>query len=71
MSGQERPRLEGTLAIIKPDAYARRIEIEERIMEVCKKGDRGGYKSCTVDRAHLRNKFYFGEGYVYGQQVSP
>ena len=33
MSGQERPRLEGTLAIIKPDAYARRIEIEERIMK--------------------------------------
>ena len=44
-------------------------EIEERILEVCKKGDRGGYKPCTVDRAHLRNKFYFGEGYVYGPQV--
>ena len=44
-------------------------EIEERILEVCKKGDRGGYKPCTVDRAHLRNKYYFGEGYVYGPQV--
>ena len=33
MSGQERPRLEGTLALIKPDAYARRIEIEEIIMK--------------------------------------
>merc|ERR1711868_50364 len=27
------PRLEGTLAIIKPDAYTRRIEIEEIIMK--------------------------------------
>ena len=33
MSAQERQRLEGTLAIIKPDAYARRIEIEEIIMK--------------------------------------
>ena len=44
-------------------------EIEEKILEVCKKGERNGYKSCTVDRAHLRNKYYFGEGYVYGPQV--
>ena len=27
------PRLEGTLALIKPDAYPRRIEIEEVIMK--------------------------------------
>ena len=33
MSGQERTRLEGTLALIKPDGYARRIEIEEMIMK--------------------------------------
>ena len=33
MSGMESPRLEGTLAIIKPDAYVRRIEIEEVIMK--------------------------------------
>ena len=44
--------------------------IEHRIKEVCKKSVGAGYKECTVDRAHLRNKFYFGEGYVYGQQVS-
>ena len=30
---QDSPRLEGTLAIIKPDAYSRRIEIEETIMK--------------------------------------
>ena len=30
---QVSPRLEGTLAIIKPDAYSRRIEIEETIMK--------------------------------------
>ena len=33
MSGMESPRLEGTLAIIKPDAFARRIEIEEIILK--------------------------------------
>ena len=33
MSGMESHRLEGTLAIIKPDAYTRRIEIEEIIMK--------------------------------------
>ena len=31
--GDSSPRLEGTLALIKPDAYPRRIEIEEVIMK--------------------------------------
>ena len=31
--GNNSPRLEGTLALIKPDAYPRRIEIEEVIMK--------------------------------------
>ena len=31
--GNSSPRLEGTLALIKPDAYPRRIEIEEVIMK--------------------------------------
>ena len=31
--GKDLPKLEGTLAIIKPDAYPRRIEIEEIIMK--------------------------------------
>ena len=31
--GNDSPRLEGTLALIKPDAYPRRIEIEEVIMK--------------------------------------
>ncbi len=30
--------------------------IEERIDEVCRTADRGGYRVCTVDRARLRNK---------------
>jgi hypothetical protein len=31
-------------------------EIEDRILEVCKKGDRGYYKPLTVDSAPLRNR---------------
>lgn len=27
------------------------------------------FKSCTVDRAPLRNKYFFGEGYTYGTQM--
>lgn len=27
------------------------------------------FKSCTVDRAPLRNKYFFGEGYTYGSQL--
>ncbi|XP_067939354.1 RNA demethylase ALKBH5-like [Watersipora subatra] len=27
------------------------------------------FKPCTVDRAPLRNKYFFGEGYTYGSQM--
>lgn len=27
------------------------------------------FKNCTVDRAPLRNKYFFGEGYTYGDQM--
>lgn len=27
------------------------------------------FKQCTVDRAPLRNKYFFGEGYTYGNQM--
>ncbi|XP_063240243.1 RNA demethylase ALKBH5-like isoform X2 [Bacillus rossius redtenbacheri] len=44
--------------------------IERKIDEVVTLADRGEYKPCTVDRAPLRNKYFFGEGYTYGSQLS-
>ncbi|MCJ8747708.1 hypothetical protein PDJAM_G00156460 [Pangasius djambal] len=43
--------------------------IEAKIDEVVAKGDRGLYREHTVDRAPLRNKYFFGEGYTYGAQL--
>ncbi len=42
-----------TRILFDPDACAR---IEEKIEDVCLSADRGAYKTCTVDRAPLRNK---------------
>ncbi|XP_067006386.1 RNA demethylase ALKBH5 isoform X1 [Anabrus simplex] len=44
--------------------------IEQKIDEVVELADKGKYKPCTVDRAPLRNKYFFGEGYTYGSQLS-
>jgi alkylated DNA repair protein alkB family protein 5 len=44
-------------------------EIEKKIDEVVKISNRGVYKEHTVDRAPLRNKYFFGEGYTYGSQL--
>lgn len=44
--------------------------IEDKIDEVCRIADQGKYKSHTVDRAPLRNKYFFGEGYTYGPQLA-
>ncbi|XP_023322781.1 RNA demethylase ALKBH5-like [Eurytemora carolleeae] len=44
-------------------------EIEKKIDEVVADGEKGIYKDCTVDRAPLRNKYFFGEGYTYGAQL--
>lgn len=43
--------------------------IEKKIDEVVIKAELGKYKSHTVDRAPLRNKYFFGEGYTYGSQL--
>lgn len=43
--------------------------IEDKIDEVVAKGERGLYREHTVDRAPLRNKYFFGEGYTYGAQL--
>jgi len=43
--------------------------IEKKIDDVVKIANRGVYKEHTVDRAPLRNKYFFGEGYTYGSQL--
>ncbi|XP_033106627.1 RNA demethylase ALKBH5-like [Anneissia japonica] len=45
-------------------------KIEEKINEVVRIGDDDVYKDHTVDRAPLRNKYFFGEGYTYGAQLA-
>ncbi|XP_068607242.1 RNA demethylase ALKBH5 [Brachionichthys hirsutus] len=43
--------------------------IEGKIDDVVAQGDAGLYREHTVDRAPLRNKYFFGEGYTYGSQL--
>ena len=43
--------------------------IERKIDEVCKIARDGGYKKCTVDQTKLRDKYFFGAGYIYGAQM--
>lgn len=44
-------------------------KIEAKIDEVVVTANNGQYKKHTVDRAPLRNKYFFGEGYTYGSQL--
>ncbi|KAL3876434.1 hypothetical protein ACJMK2_034283 [Sinanodonta woodiana] len=44
-------------------------EIEKKIDEVVHIAEKGGYRDHTVDRAPLRIKYFFGEGYTYGSQL--
>lgn len=53
--------------VVFNDRECRRIE--DLIDEICRKGQAGHYKSCTLDKAPLRNKYFFGEGYIYGNQL--
>ncbi|XP_023221680.1 RNA demethylase ALKBH5-like [Centruroides sculpturatus] len=46
------------------------ICIENKIEDVVRCGEIGKYKQHTVDRSPLRNKYFFGEGYTYGSQLS-
>lgn len=48
---------------------AESAEIEGRIDEVVKLADEGVYRKQTVDRAPLRVKYFFGEGYTYGTHM--
>ncbi|XP_036413387.1 RNA demethylase ALKBH5 [Colossoma macropomum] len=43
--------------------------IEAKIDEVVARAERGLYREHTVDRAPLRNKYFFGEGYTYGPRL--
>lgn len=43
--------------------------IEKKIDEVVQIASKGVYKEHTVDRAPLRSKYFFGEGYTYGSQL--
>ncbi|XP_054762931.2 RNA demethylase ALKBH5-like [Lytechinus pictus] len=45
-------------------------EIEDKINEVVDIAAKGLYRDHTVDRAPLRNKYFFGEGYTYGSQLT-
>ena len=44
--------------------------IERKIDETVQQADDGCFKPRTVDRAPLRVKYFFGEGYTYGKQMS-
>ncbi|XP_029652273.1 RNA demethylase ALKBH5-like [Octopus sinensis] len=43
--------------------------IESKIDEVVSLGKKGYYRDHTIDRAPLRIKYFFGEGYTYGSQL--
>jgi len=44
-------------------------QIERKIDDIVRLGKQGRYKKQTVDRAPLRTKYFFGEGYTYGGQL--
>jgi alkylated DNA repair protein alkB family protein 5 len=45
-------------------------KIEAKINEVVELANIGTFKEKTVDRAPLRVKYFFGEGYTYGKQLA-
>lgn len=45
-------------------------KIEKKIDQIAEKAKCGLYKQKTYDRAPLRNKYFFGEGYTYGKQMA-
>ena len=45
-------------------------QIERKIDETVERADLGEFQQHTVDRAPLRNKYFFGEGYTYGSQLA-
>ncbi len=45
------------------------VKLEGKVDKVREKALAGQYKRFTFDRAPLRNKYFFGEGYTYGNQL--
>lgn len=45
-------------------------EIESRIEDIVENAEKGAYKERTIDRAPLRTKYFFGERYTYGKELS-
>lgn len=43
--------------------------IEDKIDHIVAQAEAGHFREHTVDRAPLRNKYFFGEGYTYGSQL--
>ncbi|KAK3612434.1 hypothetical protein CHS0354_032043 [Potamilus streckersoni] len=75
-SGQSLSEREEQLRKIHSGIVQRRLftveqceEIEKKIDEVVHIAEKGGYRDHTVDRAPLRKKYFFGEGYTYGSQL--
>ncbi|XP_075035322.1 RNA demethylase ALKBH5 [Mixophyes fleayi] len=54
------------LRLFSPEECSR---IEAQIDDVVSRAEKGLYREHTVDRAPLRNKYFFGEGYTYGAQL--
>ena len=46
------------------------LKIEKKIDEVVANAAEGQYREKTVDKAPLRIKYFFGEGYTYGKQMN-
>jgi mRNA N6-methyladenine demethylase len=44
--------------------------IEQEIDDMVKLAEQGCFKQHTVDRSPLRVKYFFGEGYTYGSQMT-
>ncbi|CAM9308722.1 unnamed protein product [Lampetra fluviatilis] len=67
---QQQPKLvrTGVRQVIAFSA-AEVARIEGRIDEVVRRGEAGALRTGTVDRAPLRVKYFFGEGYSYGAQL--
>ncbi|XP_028821484.1 RNA demethylase ALKBH5 [Denticeps clupeoides] len=65
----EARRVRGGIVQARVFTDAECARIERRIDDVVARADRGLWRARTVDRAPLRSKYFFGEGYTYGAQL--
>ncbi|KAL1452501.1 hypothetical protein WDU94_006727 [Cyamophila willieti] len=64
-----RLKIQGGITQMSLFSHEECLLLEQHVEHVTKMADHGQFKSCTVDRAPLRNKYFFGEGYTYGSQT--